>query len=412
MSIVGTAAVPSNGNLRKAETFELPKVLIPGSALDAEVFDLATRITRRIAEGKIGREQIESALRAAEATESSTEQQPTQPPLPCPSFCERHKHMGVDGDRDVWSHETSWMRVATTHVGETVDTEAEVTVWAERFDDEAKPGTAVVQLMAGGGEPVGMTADQADQIAVALQAAAVAVRQATGTDGWAGAQDYAAGTVEESQLDDTGKEQAAKILRLLPREVVEAVADELTELWAAGWVAGAARTAAALEPKKPEPEPVSKHETAGPDLSLVWPPKVCPAWCMYAADPATGHAERSGPDLPESRYHIHTHYAPDAWTPSSDVPEPGTVDLTLEEPIVYPTKDGIAAEHQYLSAELTQHYRSVEPEISLAHHAGPDKDGGSHVDMTPAEARRLGEMLIHLADLADQSNTHRSLRAA
>jgi hypothetical protein len=148
---------------------------------------------------------------------------------------------------------------------------------------------------------------------------------------------------------------------------------------------GSPRKTALVEPVKLDREP------------LVWPPTECPPWCWGAANPTEQHMCDVGVEHPADRRHGHTC---DSSTNCGTRLGCDEIQLTLEKPFSYRTSTTSGGNaHQYLSVELSQHYREVEPEIQVTHHhAAP---GARSLSLTVAEARELRDLLGHLVDLAE-----------
>lgn len=369
-------------------------------------------------------ERLEEALRdfyrstprdSRAATEVAATEDPQQPePLTaCPPWCVTHTvgTPGYPADRTTM-HEAVRTTVATAFRSSPVEQlvqRREVEVWAERFDlDENVDGHPVVgfpavHLSVDGYDSTGMTADQAEEIAEALQQAARAARSRGSGLGRRYDALFDKAMAEATSAQDLGCRIAALsgVMGATPeeREDIETVGQVFWQYTRAG-----------------------RRSEAGdhtPSSALaVWPPKACPPWCEYADDPA-GHADHADL-LPDDRYH--------AWSSGSE--EADSTYLSLEGADVA-NPDVLGADRkvvpQRLVVDMRQPYREVEPTVYLGHYdrgwerdaRGLKRDSNGYVvkdpyevKLTPAEARQLGERLVHLADLADQNNRHHSPESA
>lgn len=136
----------------------------------------------------------------------------------------------------------------------------------------------------------------------------------------------------------------------------------------------------------------------GPDRPApVWPPKTCPSWCSYDGD----HGPTEGMH-PVDRHHSYNF-------PSEDA-ESVYLSLHPSDLDVPPRDGGRDLIPQRLVLDMQQPYRELEPTIHLIHMDRGWKRSGSRPDftaksprrvkLTPAEARRLADRLVLLADLA------------
>ncbi|MGH3679305.1 MAG: hypothetical protein ACRDT2_03340, partial [Natronosporangium sp.] len=139
-----------------------------------------------------------------------------------------------------------------------------------------------------------------------------------------------------------------------------------------------------------------------PDLpEPVWPPAACPAWCMYADDPAD-HVSDIGAERQPDRTHVHScqvHQDQQLAAGDQVADEPGSVPLSLEKPWAGggPSKPWFF--HQRIHSELSRHYRHGWPEVSLVHLAGGE---GRVLRLTLAEAQAIADHLTHLVELGRQ----------
>jgi len=145
-----------------------------------------------------------------------------------------------------------------------------------------------------------------------------------------------------------------------------------------------------------------RAESAGSrraSVSTAWPPAECPPWCSFASRPG-GHASNGTEVMhPVDRHH--------SWL--SETEQESDVYLSLHTmDMVNPATDQRLIP-QRLTLGMEQHYRHVEPTISITHQnrgwrRKPDAFIGRtvrEVNLTPAEARQLGQRLVALADMAD-----------